>query len=110
MNAVASFNKNQLMTVLLATKVQVNLVDEKKIVMAAIRKPVGSRPRYLVVFEEGRDTEKTRFFYTDSGAKSYYEFLIGAPGARQGNSDVWGHKSFEELKHMIEGVGRGQTM
>lgn len=107
MNAVVTFNKNQLMTVLLTTKVQVNLVDEKRIVMAAVRKKVGSRPRYLVVFEEGCDTEKTRFFYTDSGAKSYYEFLIGAPGAHQGNPDVWGHKSLEELKHMIEGEGRG---
>lgn len=110
MNAVASFNKNQLMTVLLTTKVQVNLVDEKKIVMAVIRKRVGNHPRYLVVFEEGRDTEKTRFFITNSGAKSYYEFLIGAPGAHQGNPDVWGHKSFEELKHVLEGVGRGQAV
>lgn len=107
MNAVASFNKNQLMTVLLTTKVQINLVDEKKIVMAVIRKQVGNRPRYLVVFEEGRDTEKTRFFITNSGARSYYDFLIGAPDARTGNPEVWGHKSFEELKHMLEGEGRG---
>lgn len=108
MNMVAKgFNKNQLMTVLLTTKVQVNLVDEKKIVMAAVRKKVGSRPRYLVVFEEGHDTEKTRFFYTNSGARSYYQFLIGAPDAHPGNPEIWGHRSLEELKHMVEGVCRG---
>lgn len=107
MNAVVSFNKNQLMTVLLATTVQVNLVDEKRIVMAAVRKKVGNYSRYLAVFEEGRDTEKTRLFITDSGAKSYFDFLTGQPDAPQGNPEVWGHKSLEELKHMLEGEGRG---
>jgi len=108
MNAVAkSFNKNQLMTVLLTTKVAVNLVDDKKFVFAAIRKKVGSYPRYFAVFEEGEDTEKTRFFITTSGARSYYQFLIGAPIGKPGNPAIWGHKALEELKRMVEGVCRG---
>lgn len=57
MSVVAtSFNKNQLMTVLLTTKVAVNLVDDKKYVFAAIRKKVGRYSRYFAVFEEGDDT------------------------------------------------------
>lgn len=108
MNAVTtSFNKSQLMTVLLTTKVAVNLVDDKKFVFAAIRKKVGLRNRYFVVFEEGDDTEKTRFFITNSGAQSYYQFLIGAPIGKPGNPAIWGHRSFEELKHMLEGTCRG---
>lgn len=108
MNAVTTgFNKNQLMTVLLTTKVAINLVDEKKFVFAAIRKKVGRWPRYFAVFQEGDDTEHTRFFITNSGAQSYYKFLIGDPDAHPGNPAIWGHKTFEELKHLVEGVCRG---
>lgn len=107
MNAVVSFNKNQLMTVLLTTKVLINLVDEERIVFAAIRKKVGNCSRYFVVFQEGSDTEKTRLFATESGAKSYYAFLIGDADAPKGNPETWGHKTFEQMKHMVEGVCRG---
>lgn len=108
MSVVAtSFNKNQLMTVLLTTKVAINLVDDKKYVFGAIRKKVGRWNRYFVVFEEGDDTDKTRFFITNSGAQSYYQFLIGSPIGNPGNPEIWGHRSFEELKHMVEGVCRG---
>lgn len=105
--AVTSFNKKQLMTVLLTTKVAVNLVDDKKIVFAAIRGNVGCRSRYFAVFEEGDDVEKTRFFITNSGAQSYYQFLIGSPIGKPGNPEIWGHRTFEELKHMVEGTCRG---
>lgn len=105
MDAVAPrFNKNQLMTVMLAATVPVNLVDEHRIVFASIRGKVGNHPRYFVVFQEGDDEEKTRFFITNSGAKSYYLYLIGETPA-PANPDVWGSKSLEELKYVLTGEG-----
>lgn len=107
MSAVAlRFNKNQLMTVMLAATVPVNLVDERRMVFACLRGKVGNYSRYFVVFQEGDDEEKTRFFITNSGAKSYYQFLIGE-NKSPGNPEVWGSKSLEQLKHIVEGTCRG---
>lgn len=79
------------------------------IVFGQINESVGNFLRYFVVFEQGPDEEKTRFFITVTGARSYYEHLIGSgkKPEQQRNTETWGCKSLEELKHLLEGKGRG---
>ena len=108
MSAVATrFDKFQPMTQLTMHPAPGVPYSGDWIVFAQINQPVGRYRRYFVIFQQGDDEEKTRFFITNSGARSYYEFLIGSSKAKQGNPEVWGSKSFEQLKHMVEGTCRG---
>lgn len=103
------FNKFQPMTQLTMHPAPGEAYVSDWIVFAQVNKPVGVYSCHYVVFQQGDDTEKTRFFFTSSGARSYYEHLIGSGKTpeQQRNTETWGCKSLEELKYLLEGKGRG---
>lgn len=74
-------------------------------VFAQVNKRIGYHPRYFVVFAVGDkpDDSKTRFFVTHSGAKSYFEHLIGLgePREKRNKNAPWGWKSLEALERFI---------
>jgi hypothetical protein len=95
-----SFDKTQPMTLIERGNPPEGTTWDSEIVFAKVNKCIGLRRRYYVVFQQGADEEKTRFFFTNSGARAYYEYLIGN---RPAPCDVnrWGSKTLENLESLL---------
>lgn len=100
------FDKHGPMTQLALNPQPGKSVADPWVSFSQINQPVGRlHSRYYVVFLQGDDTEHTRFFITNSGARSYFEHLIGSNPKPNHHPDApWGWYSVEEMKKYVLGV------
>lgn len=66
-----------------------------------IKHPIGYHKRFYKV-EVEHDHKLTRYFVTNSGARSYFEHLVGISDNPHTNMARWGWKSVKELKAFLE--------